>query len=230
MKVKILRQKHPHAEPYWQCFEYDGDRNASVAAVLDNINYRDDITDSDGNPTERISWECSCLQGMCGGCAMVINKMPRLACDTFVKDLKGDVITIEPLHKFPVICDLVVDRGIIQENLKKIDAFIGKYHQDSEKDHELEYQIGRCLKCGLCLEACPNYVKGEDFFGPLFANDSYFVASRSDGDKATIKKNYNDHFAKGCSKSLACMRVCPVNIPTLASMAKMNRGIRDHYD
>ena len=96
MKVKILRQKHPHAEPYWQCFNYPGDVNASVAAVLDNINYRDDIVDSDGNPTDRISWECSCLQGMCGGCAMVINNVPRLACDTFVKDLKCDLITIEP--------------------------------------------------------------------------------------------------------------------------------------
>lgn len=226
MKVKILRQKHPHAEPYWQCFEYNGDKNASVAAVLDSINYMDDIVDSDGNPTDRISWECSCLQGMCGGCAMVINNVPRLACDTFVKALKGDLITIEPLRKFPVICDLVVDRGIIQENLRKTDAFIGEYHHDSEKDHELEYRIGRCLKCGLCLEVCPNYVKGDNFFGPLFANDSYFAASRSNGDKSKILKHYNDHFAKGCSKSLACMDVCPVGIPTLAAMAEMNKGMK----
>ncbi len=224
MKVKILRQQGPGAKPYWQVFDYDGDMNASVAAVLDSINYRDDITDSDGNPTDRISWECSCLQGMCGACAMVINNVPRLACDTFVKDLKGDVITIEPLRKFPVISDLVVDRGIIQENLKKINAFIGEYHESEEKDHEREYQIGRCLKCGLCLEACPNYVKGENFFGAIFANDSYFVASRSKGDSGQIRKDYDEHFAKGCSKSLACEKVCPMNIPTLASISKMNKG------
>ena len=155
---------------------------------------------------------------------MVINNVPRLACDTFVKDLKGDTITIEPLRKFPVISDLVVDRGIIQENLKKINAFIGEYHGVEEKDHDLEYQIGRCLKCGLCLEACPNYVKGENFFGPLFANDSYFVASRSKDCGDQIRRDYNEHFAKGCSKSLACEKVCPMNIPTLASMSKMNRG------
>ena len=224
MKVKILRQQGPGAKPYWQVFDYDGDRSASVAAVLDSINYRDDIVDSEGNPTDRISWECSCLQGMCGACAMVINNVPRLACDTFVKDLKGDTITIEPLRKFPVISDLVVDRGIIQENLKKINAFIGEYHGGEEKDHDLEYQIGRCLKCGLCLEACPNYVKGENFFGPLFANDSYFVASRSKDCGEQIRRDYNEHFAKGCSKSLACEKVCPMNIPTLASMSKMNRG------
>lgn len=224
MKVKILRQQHPGAEPYWQTFDYEGDTNASVAAVLDSLNYRDDIVDSDGNPTDRISWECSCLQGMCGSCAMVINNVPRLACDTFIKDLKGDTVTIEPLRKFPVICDLVVDRGVIQENLKKIDAYIGEYHKGTEKDHALEYQIGRCLKCGLCLEACPNYVRGDSFFGPLFANDSYFIAARSKDGRRKIKKDYDEHFAKGCSKSLACEKVCPMNIPTLASIAKMNRG------
>ena len=223
MKVKVLRQQGPFGKPYWQTFDYDGDKNASIAAVIDSINYRDDITDSEGNPADKISWECSCLQGMCGACAMVINNVPRLACDTFVKDLKGDTITLEPLRKFPVISDLVVDRGKIQENLKKVDAFIEEYHKETEKDPELEYQIGRCLKCGLCLEVCPNYVKGDNFFSPLFANDSYFIVSRSKEERTKIKKDYKKHFAKGCSKSLACQKVCPMNIPTLASIAKMNR-------
>jgi succinate dehydrogenase and fumarate reductase iron-sulfur protein len=223
MVVKILRQDNPFSEPYWQSFNYDGDKNASIAAVIDYINYRDDMFDINGEPAGRISWESSCLQGMCGACAMVINGMPRLACETFVKDLKGDTITVEPLKKFPVISDLVVDRGIIQENLKQANAFIGEYSRDKEKDHDLQYLIGRCLKCGMCLEACPNYVKGENFYGPLFANDSFFIASRSTDNKSGIKSMYEEHFAKGCSKSLACEKVCPVKIPTLASMAKMNR-------
>lgn len=210
-------------EPYWQSFNYDGDKNASIAAVLDYINYRDDMVDINGEPAGRITWESSCLQGVCGACAMVINNVPRLACETFVKDLKGDVITLEPLKKFMVITDLLVDRGIIQENLKKANTYIGEYNNGKEKDHDLEYSIGRCLKCGLCLEVCPNYVKGENFFGALFANDSFLIASRSSGNKEEIRKMYEEHFAKGCSKSLSCETVCPVNIRTLASMAKMNR-------
>ncbi len=161
MKVKILRQAGPFSKPYWQTFIYEQDMNVSVAAVLDSINYRDNVTDINGNPADLISWECSCLQGMCGGCAMVINGVPKLACDTFLKDLKGGELVLEPLRKFPVISDLVVDRGIIQENLKKANAYIGEYEHDDKYSQELEYQIGRCLKCGLCLEACPNYVKGK---------------------------------------------------------------------
>ena len=223
MKVKILRQQDPMSDPYWQTFTYEGSRDASVAAVLDDINYRDDVADIDGNPADRISWECSCLQSICGACAMVINGIPRLACDTFVRDLKGDTIVIEPLRKFPTVSDLVVDRSIIHENLKKADAYIGSYHQGKEKDHDHEYQAGRCLKCGLCLEVCPNYKKGERFYGPMFANDSYLIAARSGGDASGIRQEYKEHFAAGCSKSLACEKVCPMNIPTLASMAKMNR-------
>ena len=58
---------------------------------------------------------------------MVINGRPALACETFLRDLKGEVITVEPLKKFPTISDLVVDRGVIQENLKKTDAYIEEY-------------------------------------------------------------------------------------------------------
>ena len=223
MRVKILRQNNPYSKPYWQAFNYDGDMNVSVAAVLEYLNYNDEVKDEDGNHADVISWECSCLQAMCGACAMVINGKPGLACDTFLRDLNGKELVLEPLRKFPVISDLVVDRGIIQENLKKANAYIGEYQHDDKYTQDLEYQIGRCLKCGLCLEACPNYVKGVNFYGALFANDSYFINARRKSDKESIKKNYEEHFAKGCSKSLVCEKVCPVNIPTLASMARMNR-------
>ena len=34
MKVKILRQQHPGPKPYWQTFDYDGDKNASVGGSV----------------------------------------------------------------------------------------------------------------------------------------------------------------------------------------------------
>ena len=119
MKVKILRQQSPVSDPHWEIFLYDGPKDNTVAGLLDYLNYNDDITDINGNKTTRINWECSCLQGMCGGCAMVINEVPSLACETFLKDLPDDELVLRPLRKFPVVSDLVVDRSIIQENLMK---------------------------------------------------------------------------------------------------------------
>lgn len=223
MKVKILRQQFPNSEPYWETFDYDGNMEISVAALLDHINYNDDIITSDGKKTTRIGWECSCLQGVCGACAMVINNVPALACETFLKDLIGNEITIRPLQKFPVIHDLLVDRSSIQDNLKATNMFIGEYKTPKDTDHEHQYLAAKCMKCGLCLEVCPNYVNGKTFFGAAFVNDCYLVSARNHEKSKEIKKSYGEHFGSTCSKSLSCMTVCPVGIPILTSIAKLNK-------
>lgn len=233
MKVKLLRQVSPFSESYWETFNADVPPETSVAALIDYLNYNDDIVDETGKPTTRIGWECSCLQGVCGSCAMVINGVPSLACETFVKDIvkdpSKDTVTIKPLQKFPVIHDLVVDRSVIFEKLKKTSMFIGEYNPKKEKKtaknkaFEHQYLAAKCLKCGLCLEVCPNYSGGENFYGALFANDCYTVATRNTDKVSEVQEQYAKHFASGCSKSMSCMDVCPMKIPTIASMAKMNR-------
>lgn len=234
MKVKILRRQSPATESYWETFEAEESGDLTIAGLLDYLNYHDDIKDADGNTTTRIGWECSCLQGICGSCAMVINGVPALACETMVKDLKGDVITIQPLQKFPVIHDLLTDRSVIQETLRQTNMFIGEYQppektnrRQRENEHMHQYDAAKCLKCGLCLEVCPNYVNGKNFFGAVYANDCYLVSARNHEKAGEIKDSYDRHFGSGCSKSLSCMDVCPMNIPTIASMAKMNRSGRN---
>ena len=223
MKVKILRQQYPGATPYWESFDYDGPQDISVAGMLDYLNYNDDIVNDKGEETTRIGWECSCLQGICGACAMVINNVPALACETFLRNLKGKVVEIRPLRKFPVIKDLVIDRSSIQENLKKTNVYIENFKPSEDEDHAHQYAAAKCLKCGLCLEVCPNYVNGNTFYGAAFANDCYLVASRNSEKSGKIRKLYGEHFASSCSKSLSCMDVCPMNIPIISSMAKLNK-------
>ena len=225
MKIRILRQQTPDSEPYWETFEYGGPQDNSVAGALDYLNYNDDITDIDGQRTTRIGWDCSCLQGICGACAMVINGQPALACETFVRDIKGD-IELRPLRKFPVIHDLVVDRSSIHENLKAANVCIGEYQPAADGDHAHMYAAAKCLKCGLCLEVCPNYVNGHTFFGAAFANDCDLVASRNRSKAKPIRAIYAEHFGRDCSKALSCMEVCPMKISTLASMARLNRLTR----
>lgn len=225
MRVKVLRQSSPDAEPYWEEFVYDGSRETSVSGLLDYINshYDDKDVNEAGYATGRILWECSCLQGACGACAMVINGMPALACDTFLRDLPGDEVVLRPLRKFPVVRDLVVDRTSIHDNLRSCNVFIGEYQPNDREDHTHQYEVAKCLKCGLCLEICPNYTNGRTFFGAVFANDCYIVHARNRKKSRDIKKAYAQHFGNACSKSLTCMDVCPVSIPTIASMAKLNR-------
>ena len=73
MKIKIRRQDTADSAPYWQTFDFADEGRITAAGILDRLNYRDDLTDENGVPCRRIRWECSCMQKMCGGCAMVIN-------------------------------------------------------------------------------------------------------------------------------------------------------------
>ncbi|HIR03061.1 MAG TPA: succinate dehydrogenase/fumarate reductase iron-sulfur subunit [Candidatus Scatovicinus merdipullorum] len=223
MLIKIKRQQDAASVPYWQSFQCDTTLDMTVSALLDKLNYTDDLYDIEGNAAPRIRWECSCSQKMCGACAMVINGTPKLACATFLRDIKCDKLTLEPLSKFPVVADLIVDRSMIEEHFHKAEAYLGAYKKLDKKDFPQLYSAAKCLKCGLCLEVCPNYSKGESFFGALFANEVYLLSLQSADRSEKLKKEYAKHFATGCSKALSCIKVCPMEIDTLASMAKMNR-------
>lgn len=223
MIVKIKRQSNFESEAYWQSFRYDGPEHVTVSAVLDALNYTDDLFDVDGKPATRIRWECSCMQAVCGGCAMVINGVPALACATFADQVKGEELVLEPLSKFPVVADLIVDRSMIYENLIKAKAYLENIAENGKRRNEQQYSVAKCLKCGLCLEVCPNYRPGGDFFGAILANESYLIASQSSDKKPQIVKSYKTHFGAGCSKALSCQSICPVGIETITSIMRMNR-------
>ena len=223
MIVKIKRQSTPDTPAYWQSFTYNGPLHVTVTAVLDALNYTDDLYDSEGKPASRIRWECSCMQSMCGGCAMVINGIPALACAIFADEVKGEDLVLEPLSKFPVVSDLIVDRSIIYENLIRANAYLETLAGSDERQHAQQYSVAKCLKCGLCLEVCPNYHPGGDFFGAVLANESYLIASQSTDKKPDVVKEYKKHFGAWCSKALSCQSVCPMEIETITSIMRMNR-------
>jgi len=154
---------------------------------------------------------------------MVINGVPRLACATYADEIKGNELILEPLSKFPVIADLVVDRTIIYENLTKVKAYLENTAKSDKKDYKQQYSVAKCLKCGLCLEVCPNYHPGAEFYGAILANESYLLASQTADKKPEIVKEYKKHFTEGCSKALSCQKVCPAGIETITSILKMNR-------
>ena len=206
MIVEILRHKKNEDSSYYQTFEYQcDDERQTVAGMLNRLNMNDDLKD-------KIAFRQSCLQKKCGACAMLINGRPALACATRLADL-GDHIRLEPLKKFPVIEDLIVDRSIMSENLKQLNACLESEAIVNEKRNELSYEASRCLQCGCCLEVCPGFMGDRDFTGMASAT----VLSRliNESDKAHLKqisKNYSRYFYSGCGKSLACRDICPAGI------------------
>src|SRR2546427_7389351 len=67
-----------------------------------------------------LAFRCSCRVGMCGTCAMLIDRVPRLACSTLVKGLKSEQVQIEPLPNLPLLKDLIVSLDPFFEQWKRI--------------------------------------------------------------------------------------------------------------
>jgi succinate dehydrogenase / fumarate reductase iron-sulfur subunit len=103
---------------------------------------------------------------------MVINGRVRQACSALVDNLlvdDPDSIELQPMSKFPVVRDLVVDRSRLFRALERVQAWVpvDGYHdmgpgpKQSRENQEVAYPLSECMSCGCCLEACPQYTKVE---------------------------------------------------------------------
>lgn len=222
INIKIKRREAPDAAPYMQTILWDCDKETNIATLLREIN-GSVATDSDGKPVGEIAWECSCLQKKCGACAMVINGTPRLACDTKIGDLKSNTVTLEPLKKFPVVRDLIVDRSVMRENLIAIHNWLEVEARHSQKNVDLAYDASRCIQCGCCLEVCTNFTAGDSFFGAAaFVPASRVLSELPKGKKYAIISEYGKHIYKSCGKSLSCQNICPVGIDVEHKLSNSN--------
>ena len=212
--VSVLRCERGSSEQVWQDFLYEfRDETFTVASALTELNSLEELRDSEGNPARSIEWECSCLQKKCGACAMVICGRPRLACDALLSEYKDGVVKVEPLRKFPVVCDLVVDRGILYENLKTLKLWLKNDAVLADHYRELAYESSECIQCGCCLEICPNFYAGGRFFGMASVPiTTRLLSEMSPAEYREIASLYSKHSFEGCGKSLACRNVCPKNI------------------
>ena len=211
--IKILRRKSAEDKPYYELFSFETkDNGATVGTALMQISQNTDLT-----------WEHSCLQKKCGACAMIIDGKPALACDTRLSDCRGETVVVEPLRKFPVVRDLMVDRSAMTEKLKEMrvypahkravgmeEGFSSNVVRQRERDDETLFAASRCIQCGLCLEVCPNYYREGVFSGMAgMAPMAGLMAKEDSGDSRAA---YRKYVYEGCGKSLACRDVCPAGI------------------
>ncbi len=170
IRVRVLRQEAPGKEPYWELFDIDYEREMNVISVLQKIAAK--ATNADGTKVTPVAWDCGCLEEVCGACTMVINGRVRQSCSALVDQLlidNPDEIVLEPMTKFPVIRDLLVNRQRIFHDLKRIKGWVpvdsyfdlGPGERQSRAEQEQIYPLSECMSCGCCLDACPQYAKVE---------------------------------------------------------------------
>ena len=185
--VRILRQDAPGKPPRWERHTIPYEPNLNVISVLQKIAAQ--ATTAEGRKTTPVAWDCNCLEEVCGACTMLVNGRTRQACTALVDRLLADQpgeITLEPMSKFPVLRDLVVDRGRMFRTLEKIKAWIpvddysdrGPGPRESPESQQRRYPLSECMTCGCCLEACPQYGKVEVHRQPD-ESEADFVARRN---------------------------------------------------
>lgn len=222
--VKVLRTHPKKGNQFWQSFEYEGDCELPVSSVLNEINSREKMIDTNLDVATPILWDCNCEGELCGTCAMLINHAPRIACTTILKDvlINGEV-EIRPLTKFPIIADLMIDRSFIVEGLKDMKRWFEDTEGGDKDQTEAGELVSKCLACGCCLEVCPNYSGSDDFAGAMTANLAYKeYTQENDAEYIETKKKYKKKFFNGCSKSLMCVKICPMGIPSDSNLATMS--------
>ncbi len=184
-----------------------------------------------------LSFRCACRMGVCGSCGMVINGKPRLACNTQVSTL-GTVIEVAPLPNHDVIKDLVPDLGatferhssvkayIVRDDLGEMDAPTREYYQSPAE--LLRYvQFSYCLKCSMCLAACPTVATSSSFTGPQALAQAYRYSadSRDKGSAERASAVDAREGIFGCHLAGACSEACPKGVDPALGIQLLKREL-----
>jgi succinate dehydrogenase / fumarate reductase iron-sulfur subunit len=167
--LRIWRQSGPDDAGHFETYDAEGiSDEASFLEMLDIVNDR--LNEGGEEP---IAFDHDCREGICGSCSLMINGQAHgpqrgtATCQLHMRKFEdGDIITVEPwrARAFPVIKDLVVDRGPF-DRIVEAGGFITaptggapdanlilvpKVVADAAMD------AAECIGCGACVAACPN--------------------------------------------------------------------------
>ena len=231
--VKIKRQETPGTEPHWETFSVPYQANMNIISVLMEI--RINPVTVEGKKVIPPVWDSGCLEEVCGACSMRINGKPRQACTALVDQLEQP-ITLEPFSKFPVVRDLVVDRTKMFENLKRVQAWVpldgtyplGQGPKVTAEDQQDMYHFSRCMTCGCCLEACPQFHQDSPYVGAQAIGQAYLFNKQPAG-KVLADQRLEVLMGPGgvgdCGFAQNCVRVCPKDIPLINALTDVSRQL-----
>jgi len=231
--IQIKRQANPGSKPYWEEFElpYTPGRNLTSALMEIAAN---PVT-RDGKATTPITYDSSCLEEVCGSCAMLINGRARMACSALLDKLEQP-IKLEPFSKFPVVRDLAVDRGVLFEDLRLVKAWVpidGTYDLGpgprlTMEDQEAAYPLSRCISCCCCMEACPQFNESTGFLGAAAISQVQLFNTHPTGKalkRERLAALMGDGGIQECGYAQNCVEICPKDIPLTRSISEVGREV-----
>jgi len=187
-----------------------------------------------------IAFDHDCREGICGACGMVINGRPHgpqratTTCQLHMRSFShGAELWIEPwrARAFPVIKDLVVDRGAFDRIIQAggfITARTGSAPEANsllvrKPDADLAMDAAACIGCGACVAACPN-ASAMLFVAAKVSHLGLLPQGQPERDTrvVTMVAQMDAEGFGACTNHGECMAACPKEI-SIDFIAQLNR-------
>ncbi|HEX9898431.1 MAG TPA: succinate dehydrogenase iron-sulfur subunit [Candidatus Methylomirabilis sp.] len=229
--LKIKRQDAPDAPARWEEFSIPYKPKMNVISVLMEIR-RHPFT-VQGRKTTPPVWDANCLEEVCGACSMIINGKVRQACSALIDQLEQPIL-LQPMTKFPLVRDLVVDRRRMFDALKRVRAWVpidGTYNlgPGPRVDPNVQaeaYSLARCMTCGCCLEVCPQVTPTSAFIGAAAISQVRLFNMHPTGKmhgRERLEALMSEGGLADCGNAQNCVHACPKEIPLTESIAAVGR-------
>ena len=237
LTLKIWRQKNAKDKGQMVDYKIGGiEPDMSFLEMLDVFN--NELVEKGDDP---VAFDHDCREGICGMCSLFINGEAHgpdrgvTTCQLHMRKFKdGDTIYIEPFRAkaFPVIKDLVVDRGSF-DRIQHAGGFVSVNTSGNTQDAnalpirkdnaDKAFDAATCIGCGACVATCKN--SSAMLF--VSAKVSQFALLPQGRVEATervlnmVEAMDNEGFGN-CTNTGACEVECPKGI-SLENIARMNR-------
>jgi succinate dehydrogenase / fumarate reductase iron-sulfur subunit len=186
---------------------------------------------SEIDPT--LTFRRSCREGICGSCAMNIDRTNTLACTKAIEDIQGEV-KIYPLPHLPVIKDLVPDLTHFYAQYASIKPWLqaqtppppDRERLQSKEDRAKLDGLYECILCACCSTSCPSYWwNGDRYLGPAILLQAYrwIVDSRDEFTGERLDALEDPFRLYRCHTILNCTKTCPKSLNPARAIAEIKK-------
>lgn len=236
LTLKVWRQKNGQTEGSFATYHA---RNVipdmSFLEMLDVVN--EGLIEQGEDP---IAFDSDCREGICGMCSLVINGVAHgghrgtATCQLHMRHFNdGETITIEPWRAaaFPVIKDLVVDRGAFDRIIAAggfVSVSTGGVPDAnaipvSKDNSDKSMDAAACIGCGACVAACKN-ASAMLFVSAKVSHLALLPQGQVERERRVLNmvRQMDAEGFGNCTVTGSCEAVCPKEI-SLDFIALMNR-------